>query len=123
MIRIAGSSQAFFLASACFQGCLTGLRGARLPLHLLLHLPLQASDPAFDITSGANQIVLERDFLQPPVAGAPQAMGASQFAVGAFNGVALLHLLLERLGLHLPPPGLQWRVVLADDQASVLLQS
>ena len=116
-----GSSQAFFLASACSLGCLTDLRDALLPLHLLLHFPLQAPNPAFGVAGSADQIVLKRDFLQAPVAGAPQSMSARQFAGGAFNGVVLLNLLLKSLRLHLPPPRLQWRVVLADDQSPVLL--
>ena len=92
-----------------------------LPLHLLLDFPLQASDPAFDVAGRANQVVLERDFFQPSVTGAPQSVGAGQFAVGAFNGVALFHLLLKSLRLHLAPTRLQRRVMLADDQGPMLL--
>jgi hypothetical protein len=100
------------LPQSALPGCLTDLRDARLPL-ALFHFPLQASDSTFDVASRANQIILERDFLQTPVAGAPQSVASAQFAVGAFNAMALLHLLLKCSGLHLVSPGLERGVVLA----------
>jgi len=48
-------------------------------------------------------------------------MGSDQFALRAFDGVAMFHPLFELLGsLFLPAP-LQNRVLLADDQAAVFV--
>jgi hypothetical protein len=57
-----GFSDSLFLASASFAGCSTDLQEALLPLHPLLHFPLQASYPAFDITSGTDQTTRVRCF-------------------------------------------------------------
>src|SRR5437867_5096268 len=48
-------------------------------------------------------------------------MASDQFALGAFNAVAMFHPLLERLGLLLLPPGLQEAVVLAHQHGAVTL--
>ena len=61
------------LAAASSTGCLTGLRDGLLRLPCLLRFTLDASYPALDITSGADQILRKRDFLQASVTGAPRS--------------------------------------------------
>src|SRR5215469_3248982 len=50
-----------------------------------------------------------------------QAVGSHQFALGAFNGIAMFHPLLEGRCLLLLPTRLQGGVVLAHDQRAMLL--
>ncbi|MDA1277160.1 MAG: hypothetical protein O2960_24365 [Verrucomicrobia bacterium] len=58
---------------------------------------------------------------QTPEARAPQAMAADQFALRAFNGIAMFHALLKGVGLLLKSPRLQMGVMLAHGQCPMRL--
>src|SRR5580693_3391437 len=77
----------------------------------LANLPTHMRQPAFDVACRADQIILQPHFGQAPVAGATQPVAADQFALRAFDGIALAHALFELLGLLFPPPLLQVLVV------------
>ena len=74
MARIvrAPSKSVFFFGSASPGDGLGALREALLKLGPLLEFPLHPANPAFRIAGGADQVVLERYFLQAAVAGTPQ---------------------------------------------------
>ena len=77
--------------------------------------------PAFDVARRADQVVLQAHLRQAPVAGLTQPVATDQFALRAFDGVALMHGLFERIGLLFPPPPLQVFVVLTHVERSVIL--
>jgi hypothetical protein len=77
--------------------------------------------PSLHVASGANQQVLQFDFRKASITAAAQTMPTRQFTEGAFDGVALMHLLLKGLGALFGPTSLQKLMVLAHDQRAILL--
>ena len=55
----------------------------------------EAPQPSLDVTSRANEEVLQLDFRETPVTAAPQPVPTRQFTQGAFNPIAPVHPLLE----------------------------
>ena len=86
-----------------------------------LHFPGEASQPAFDVAGRADEIVLQFGLGQTTIARPPQAMRPDQLTLGAFNGIAVFHALLEWFGALLLPARLQRRVVFAHHQTAVFM--
>ena len=91
-----------------------GSRGA-CRRQTLANLPTLMRHPAFDVARRADQVVLQAHLRQAPVAGLTQPVATDQFALRAFDGVALMHALFECIGLLVPPPLLQVFVVLCPE--------
>src|SRR5215831_5743771 len=104
---------------------LVGLCGCRCrladPGRCLAKVPSFPTNPALGIASCSNEIILQSYFGQTPIACMPQAVGSHQFALSAFNSVAMFHPLLESRCLLLLPARLQGSVVLADNQRAMSL--
>src|SRR5437762_3674745 len=82
----------------------------------LLDFPSLPPQPPLHIARGANEVVLQFHFGQTAIARPAQAVRPDQFALRAFDGIAMFHPHFEGVGLLLLAPALQQGVVLADHQ-------
>ena len=64
-----------------------GLGGRRRGRHRPPQIPDFPAHPAFDVTGGPGEVVLESHFRQAPIARPTQAMYPNQRALGSLNGV------------------------------------
>jgi hypothetical protein len=87
----------------------------------VLCFPNEAPQPPLDVASRADEEVLQFDFPETPVTAAPHPVPPRQFTQGAFNGVALVHPLLESFATLFLATLLQEFMVLAHDDGAVLL--
>ena len=86
-----------------------------------MQFPGGAAKPAFYIARRAAEVILELCFGQAPIASPPQTGSADQFALCAFDSIAVFHPLFERFGFLFPSSLLQNRRLLAHRQRTVLL--
>jgi len=84
--------------------------------HPLAEFPRLESNPALHVAGRANKVILQFDFVQATLARPTQPARAHQLALRTFDGVAVFHARLKRLGLLLLATGLQGGVVLSDHQ-------
>src|SRR6266446_3857743 len=63
------------------------------------HLPHDSLDPPLGVAGRSGKIILQPRLGQTTIARPPHPMRPHQFALRAFNGVALLHFLGKGLGL------------------------
>src|ERR1039457_1546687 len=87
----------------------------------LLEGPSLPPQPPLHIASGANKVVLQFHLGQAAIARSPQAMAAHQFALRAFNGIAVFHALFQGVGLLLRSPVLQRGVMFSHQDRAVSL--
>jgi hypothetical protein len=87
----------------------------------IISLGCEAPQPTFDVARRANEEVLQLDFAKAPVTAAAHAMPTRQFTEGAFNGITPVHLLLEGFATLFLATLLQKLMVLAHDEAAMLL--
>ena len=84
-------------------------------------LPRQKPQPTFDVTGGADQLVLQVELFAPAISRPAQSVTSHQFTMGAFDAVALMHAFLERGCFLLAPPLLQNAVILSGHQSAMSL--
>lgn len=95
---ITGGTPLFVILSACDR-C---HRHAGRPASLV-RLPCHPTKESSDVAGSPDQEVLEPDLVLSAIAGLAQAITPDQFALSSLDGIALMHFLLERVGLHFPP--------------------
>ena len=81
----------------------------------------EVPQPPLDVTSRANEEVLQLDLAKAPVTAAAHAVPTRQFTQGAFNRITPVHPLLKGLAALFLATLLQKLMVLAHDEGAVLL--
>ena len=87
----------------------------------MLDFPGLLPKPPLHVAGRSAKVALQFHFGQAPEARAPQAVAPDQFALRAFDGVAMFHALLESVGWLFLAPRLQMGVMFTRGQRPMSL--